>query len=186
MQKETIVQHGTWRPFFLGAGRELRREIWYRSLSSSFRTKASTPAEDGDLRLSTSPDWLEPEGGWLRFPESHPVISPLENQRRVTHLQPSPANAASITASSLKPIRSFEQRPPCSPCMALQYIILSPLQTPTFQCVWPHWALGTRTCLQQQWHGQVSAPDFVNLITDNWTTARFLRDAKVSTRGRKK
>ena len=73
-------------------------KVCYRFLSSSIGTKSPphpptpthTQGEDGNWRLSTSPEWLESEGWRWRFLEGHPVILPPTNQRRVTHLQPSP------------------------------------------------------------------------------------------------
>ena len=47
------------------------------------------PVEDGDYMLTTStetPDWLEPEGWWLRFLKHHPVTSPSTNQKNVHEL----------------------------------------------------------------------------------------------------
>ena len=164
MQKETIVQHGTWRPFFLGAGRELRREIWYRSLSSSFRTKASTPAEDGDLRLSRGhrpqTDWNMKADDWDSW---NPTLLPHHQPTRGrSHtLQPSP---------QILPVRTLPQKPSsffelglfwawaaCS--VLLAWPCNKPCSVPnsTLQSLWLHCASDTRTWVQQQCCGIFTA-----------------------------
>lgn len=68
-----------------------------------------TPVEDGDHMLI--PDWLNPEGWWLRFPKYHPVTSPPTNLKKVyqltTILQSSPL-VLSLKPSPESEFRSFE------------------------------------------------------------------------------
>ena len=98
-----------------------------------------------------SPDWLEPDGLWLRFLEYHPVTSPPTNQRKVTHPADLPPHFA-YRNSSLKPIgelRLFWAWATSSPCLALA-VNLSLPQTLMFWFIWPHCASGTWTWVLQQ------------------------------------
>ena len=76
-----------------------------------------TEMEEGNLRLSTgvwNPHWLEPEGWWLRFPNTT-LLPPNQSIRRRSH---NPADLPASFAyknSSLKPtgeFGSFEHEPP--------------------------------------------------------------------------
>ena len=69
----------------LMVGGGLCLKVCYRSLSSSVGTKTPTQGED-----EHKPRVVGTRGWWWRFLEGHPVILPPTNQRRVTHLQPSP------------------------------------------------------------------------------------------------
>jgi len=60
--------------------------IWCISLNSSTGAGASTQVHDGNFRNRSTwiPDWLEPEGWWLRFLD-HPVTSPATSQKKVIY-----------------------------------------------------------------------------------------------------
>ena len=92
--------------------------IWGASLSCSPGTKTPpippTQGEDGAYLLTTSmqaPDWLEPEGWWLRFQKHRPVTSPPANQKKVVHPAALPSNVA-FTRTSLGEFRSLEHKLP--------------------------------------------------------------------------
>ena len=107
------------------------------SLSSSAGTKAPTQVGGGNFSLSS------------RFLEHRPVTSPPTNPKEVTHPATLTPNFA-YKNFSLKTNREFNFFLSTShPFSSLSPAInLSPLQTPTFQFVWPHCASGTPTCVR--------------------------------------
>ena len=80
-QSETAVQWWA-APWLLLRG----TAVWCISLNSSTGAGASTQVHDGNFRNRSTwiPDWLEPEGWWLRFLD-HPVTSPATNQKKVIY-----------------------------------------------------------------------------------------------------
>ena len=107
------------------------RAVWCISLNSSTGAGASIQVHNGSFRSTSTwiPDWLEPEGWWLRFLD-HPVTSPATNQKKVIYPEAVPQIA--FKNSSLKATGEFglfEHWDVRSPCLALA-INLSLLQNP--------------------------------------------------------
>ena len=105
------------------------------SLSSPAGTKVPTQVEDSTFRLST------------RILEPCSVILPSPNQKKVTCPATLTPNAA-YKNSPPKPLGSFgflEHEP--------SILLAWPCNKPFFapdSNIWPHWAWGPQTCIQQQ------------------------------------
>ena len=120
--QETTVQ--PWgRVLVLTAMHILRGCAQQSDLSSSTRAGAPTQVANGNFRLSPNtwtPDWLEPEGRWLRFPEHQSITHtrPPTNKRRSHTLQPSqqivPIKTLPWKPSGSLSFWAWDTRSPCS------------------------------------------------------------------------